>query len=187
MVAAVAVANLLAGQPDPRVTIAGATAEQHEMAEWAIGRFEAVGLTLPRIEIRFHVDHDSCHGHLAYYGGGVADMCYVHADPMAARSLLHEMAHGWLDVNVTGVARDRFLALRGLTTWNGKQVPWDERGFEQGAEIIAWAIGDQGEGVLMPSIPNNAPQQLVDTFELLTGRRFPELSARTRWHGSAQG
>ncbi len=91
------------------------------------------------------------------------------------------------NVNVTGVARDRFLALRGLTTWNGKQVPWDERGFEQGAEIIAWAIGDQGEGVLMPSIPNNAPQQLVDTFELLTGRPLPELSARTRWHGSAQG
>lgn len=77
-----------------------------------------------------------------------------------------------------GPARDRFLDLRGLTTWNDDRVAWEERGFEQGAEIIAWSLGDQGEVILMPSIPNNERPQMIEAFEVLTGEPFPDVSAR---------
>ena len=44
------------------------------------------------------------------------------------------------------------------------------RGFEQTAEIVAWAIGD---GVITPSIPDNDHATLVADYELLTGSPPP--------------
>jgi hypothetical protein len=167
--------------PATGVTIVGGTPDQREMARWAIARFEAEGLTLPRLEIRFQTSRDSCRGHLAYYHDGIADMCGAHTDLMAGRSLLHEMSHGWLERNVTGTERDRFIELRGLKTWNDQNVVWDERGFEHGAEIMAWALGDQSDGILTPSIPDNDPDQLAAAFRQLTGTPLPELQNWMRW------
>ena len=62
--------------------------------------------------------------------------------------------------------RDRFLEFRGLRTWDASTADWDDRGYEQGAEIVAWALGD---GYLTAQIPDNDPEQLVAGFELLTG------------------
>lgn len=179
VVAMVATMTLGAGQRG--ITIVAGTPEQREMVRWAVSRFEAEGLTLPRLEIRFHPSRNGCSGRLGYYHDGVADICRVHTDQMASRELLHEMAHGWLDVNASGSERERFLALRGLATWNDSGVEWEERGFEQGAEIMAWALGDQGDGILMPSIPDNDPDQLAVAYRRLTGRPLPELQDWMEW------
>jgi len=42
------------------VTITGGTDEQSTIAEWALGRFEAAGLELPPMEIRFHTERAAC-------------------------------------------------------------------------------------------------------------------------------
>ncbi len=55
------------------VTVSGGTAEQRELARWAIGRFEATGLELPPIEIRFHSGGSGCRGHLGYSRGEIVD------------------------------------------------------------------------------------------------------------------
>ncbi len=177
VVVAAVVVSLAGGGSQTGIAIVGGTQEQRDLAQWAIGRFQSSGLTVPALEIRFHVLLDDCRGRLGYYADGVVDVCGTHVNQMASRTLLHEMAHRWLEVHVTGAARDRFLDFRGLTTWNDRHVDWDERGFEQGAEIIAWGLGDQGGGILMPSIPNNDRPQLVDAFEMLTGASLPEPSA----------
>ena len=127
---------------------------------------------------------EGCRGRSGYYSDGVASFCLAHLDTMAARTLLHELAHGWVEHNVTGWERERFLAIRGLSTWNDQGVEWDARGFEHAAEIIAWAIGDQSDGTLAPSLPRNSPEELADAYETLTGRSLPEIEGWMTWHAS---
>ena len=44
------------------------------------------------------------------------------------------------------------------------------RGYEHGAEIIAWAIGER---ILTAQIPDNDVVQMGDAYRLLTGRPIP--------------
>jgi hypothetical protein len=169
------------------VDVVGGTAAQQEMALWAVSRFEAVRLTLPSLEVRFHGDRDACGGRLGLYVDGVVHECREHTNLWASRELLHEMAHAWLDANLTEADRDRFLRLRGLATWNSRDAAWDERGYEHGAEIIAWAIGDQADGIYTPSIPDNGPGELAEAFRVLTSRPFPRLTPDALWDESPRG
>ncbi len=175
MLVAVIVAGTIgsASPAEGSLTVAGGTVDQRSMADWVIGRFESAGLELPPLEVRFHADRDSCHGRIGYYDAEVAHLCLMRATTDSSRTALHEIAHRWLEVNVTGIERDLFLQLRGLRTWNDKGAGWEERGWEQGAEIIEWALGEQGDGTRLPSIPNNDPVQLRAAYELLTGNPMP--------------
>ena len=139
---------------------------QQELARWAVARFERAGLDPPTVEIHFHGDASGCGGHLGYAKDGRVDVCTVLVNEMARRNLLHEMGHIWIDQNVSRADRDRFLELRGLRTWNASTADWEERGYEQGAEIMAWALGNR---ILTAQIPDNEPAQLEAGFELLTG------------------
>jgi hypothetical protein len=150
----------------PQVRIYGATAEQVELGRWAVRRFEAEGLVAPPIEIHFHGDARGCSGHLGFAKEGRVDVCTTLVNAMARRTLLHEMSHIWLDVNTDASVRERFLEFRGLREWNAATDPWQERGYEQGAEIISWVIGER---ILGAQIPGNDSVALEASFELLTG------------------
>jgi hypothetical protein len=176
VVGTVAALSLGALHAEPGMAVIGGTSEQQAMGRWAIGRFAAADLTLPPLEIRFHADQRSCQGRLGYYLDGVADVCGTHTDLMAHRLMLHELAHGWAEANLTSDLRARFLELRGLRTWNDNGVDWNQRGFEHAAEIMSWALADQGTGILSPSLPNNSPRELADAYELLTGNPMPRPS-----------
>lgn len=80
------------------------------------------------------------------------------------------MGHVWIGENVTDSVRERFLEMRGLRAWNETTVPWDDRGFEHGAEIIAWSLGNRS---MAPSIPDRDPVRLAAGFELLTATPVP--------------
>jgi hypothetical protein len=177
----VGLAAVLLQAPVPSFGVAGGSPEQRRMVTWAVERFAAAGLTLPPLEIRFHAAKDGCGGRLGLYDDGVVDVCRRHADFWAARVLLHELAHGWLDANATEATRDGFLELRGLATWNDRAVDWEARGYEQGAEIIAWAIGDQSGGIYAPSIPDNEPRRLAIAFRALTGAELPTVDESEIW------
>ena len=98
------------------------------------------------------------------------DVCTILENETARRNLLHELGHIWIDQNVSQADRDRFLELRGLWTWNASTVDWGDRGYEQGAEIMAWALGDR---ILTAQIPQNDAARLAEGFELLTGAETP--------------
>jgi hypothetical protein len=140
--------------------------EQMELARWAVARFENAGLKAPAVEIHFHSDASGCSGHLGYAKAGEVDVCTVLVNEMARRNLLHEIGHIWIDENVDEALRERFLELRGLRSWNAWRDPWDERGCEHGAEIMAWVLGTR---ILTAQIADNDPSQLGAGFELLTG------------------
>jgi hypothetical protein len=175
-VAAMVALTIAMTRVNPETRITGGTPSQQEMARWAIGRFEAAGLSLPSLEIRFHPTPNGCDGRLGGYADGTADLCGTHVNLMSRRTLLHEMAHGWVGSTVSAGLKARFLRLRQLESWNDPGVDWQERGTEHAAEIIGWALCDQGTGTQLPSIPRNAPDQLADAYQLLTGRPLPELS-----------
>lgn len=177
LVAAIALSGSVTSRPSeasaPRgIMITGGTAEQRELASWAITRFEAAGLELPPVMIRFNAGGNGCDGHLGYSRDDVVDVCSTLVNAMSRRIVLHELAHAWAAVNVTGAARERFLRLRGLDVWNDVAVPWNERGFEHAAEIVGWAIGER---ILTPTLPNVAPKQLAEAYRELTGDPLPTL------------
>lgn len=150
----------------PNVDVNGATSEQLAMVRWAVGRFEAAGLKPPAVDIDFHGDGSGCGGHLGFARQGQVDLCTVLVNAMARRALLHEMSHAWLDQNVDADVREPFIDLRGLTSWNASGDPWALRGYEQGAEIVSWAIGER---ILSPQIPDNDPEKLELAYRSLTG------------------
>lgn len=159
-------------------TVVGGTPQQVKMVRWAVGRFEAAGLTLPSLEIRFHGDFEGCGGNLGFYRGGGVDVCRVSANLMARQILLHEMSHGWAEANVTGRRREAFLEVRGLQTWIGDDTPWGERGGEHAAEIMAWYLGDR---ILMPTVPDNGPEQLEGAVAVLLGGDLPSYTTGVLW------
>ena len=173
-VAAMVALTLAMSSIDTETRITGGTPAQQGMARWAVGRFTAVEMDLPSLEIRFHEDRAGCGGRMGFYRDGTADVCGVHVNSMSRRTLLHEMAHAWVDANVSADLEARFLRLRQLETWNDHSVDWEERGTEHAAEIISWALDGQGTGTDRPSIPMNDPNHLADAYELLTGRPLPE-------------
>jgi hypothetical protein len=154
--------------------ITGGTPAQQAMARWAVGRFEAERLMLPSLEIRFHRSTNGCEGRLGGYSNGTADLCGEHVNWMSRRTLLHEMAHGWVEATASSDLKARFLRLRQLETWNDHDVDWEERGTEHAAEIISWALDGQPTGIQQASIPRNDPDELAAAYELLTGRPLPE-------------
>jgi hypothetical protein len=156
----------------PNVEVTGAT-DQLAMARWAVWRFEIAGLEPPVAEIAFYRGYSGCGGHLGLARQGEVDVCTTLVDAIARRALLHEMGHIWLDQNLSEPERERFLEVRGLHAWNDSSDTWALRGYEQGAEIMAWALGER---ILTPQIPDNEPIQLARGFELLTGSAPPEYT-----------
>jgi len=150
----------------PGVVVVSDDMAQQELARWAVARFERAGLDTPTVQIRFHADRSGCGGHLGYARDGRVEVCTVLVNEMARRNLLHEMGHVWIDQHVSRSVRNGFLERRGLQYWNVASDPWEDRGYEQGAEIMAWALGTR---ILTAQIPGNDPAQLEAGFELLTG------------------
>lgn len=173
---AMAAMTLAMNRIDTETRVVGGTPAQQAMARWAVERFSAGGMDLPSLEVRFHRASTGCGGRMGSYRDGEADICGTHVNSMSRRTLLHEMAHAWVDANVSADLEARFLRLRQLETWNDHAVDWEERGTEHAAEIISWALDGQGTGTERPSIPRNDPEQLAAAYTLLTGQALPAPS-----------
>jgi hypothetical protein len=146
------------------VTVLGGSPEQLALVRWGVRRFEDAGLRLPELEVRFHPDRSDCNGYAGYYRVSGVDLCGSLVNLMTRRNLLHEMAHAWTEANLGPEERERFLEIRGLSSWNGGAVPWVERGFEQAAEILGWYLGDR---VLSVTLPDNGAEQLEAAVAVL--------------------
>ena len=84
---------------------------EQALVDWARGRFEEAGLSLPEIEVRFDPTRELCHNNDGLYRGDadgphVVTICTRDSDTFAAqlerrRTLLHEFGHVWDTVNLT--------------------------------------------------------------------------------------
>lgn len=155
------------------------------LTEWALGRFDRAGLVLPPLVISFHDDRPGCGGNFGLYRSGASaqvDICGFNWDRFvvtAKKTMLHELAHAWIQPALTESAQERFLDLRGLSTWGDDEFPWEEQGSEQAAEIIAWALMD--EDLQLTRFRNVDPVSLSEAYAQLTGS-LPTLRLQGMLH-----
>ncbi len=185
---ATAVSSLAPPQPHPTVetrTISGSFGAElepnhEELVDWARTRFEDAGLELPEVDIQFHSNIMVCNGRVGIYHANSDLIVMCRVDKM---SMLHELAHVWARSGLTDGDRSKFVALRGLSTWNDHSLAWAQRGTEHAAEIVTWALMDRNMLIpstianagasqrtwRLPTIGNSDPDQLAAAYELLTG------------------
>ena len=156
------------------VAIEGGSPAQRAMTLETSDRFRETGLGEPTVRIRFHDAREACDGRTGRALNGTVDLCGIHTNELSRRTVLHEMAHAWIDAHVSVGLEERFLRLRQLETWNDHDAEWEQRGSEHAAEIVEWALAGQGLGTELPSIPDNDPPQLAEAYQLLTGGPLPD-------------
>lgn len=153
------------------------TDAERTLIDWATLRFVSAGLTPPSVVFVFHPSTIDCYGHVGLY---YAKSDTLHVCRLDKPTILHELAHAWLDENLTTATIATFVTSRDLTTWNGAEESWELRATEHAAEIIAWAlldrnrlvrwVGEDGEeSYRLLTVPRSSPAELADGFELLTG------------------
>jgi Zn-dependent peptidase ImmA (M78 family) len=180
--------ELLTSSPSPSrertpITLSGAVvAEDERLISWAVGRFRDAGLALPEIDVVFDPSGETCEGASGRFmddeDGMLVALCTSQQGLTLTNrvAILHELAHAWLSRSTPVPVQTNFLDLRGLETWNDPNHPWHERGFEQAAEIIAWALMDQE--VWMYRIRPNDSDSLQAGYQLLIQSRWSNASIR---------
>jgi hypothetical protein len=145
--------------------------------DWALDRYETAGISLPPFTIEF-AGPDGCNGStaIAIQSEPMPQviMCAeltTSKDLVLKRTMLHEIAHIWAAEAIDQATKASFLTLRGLETWGSRDVPWHERGSEQAAEIMTWALIDRE--LLMATLADHDPDDLAAGYELLTGTPVP--------------
>lgn len=111
-----------------------------EAVAWGRSRFFAAGLIPPQVGFVFHDDTMECRLRRGLYHHSTRTVEICNLNP---ETLVHELAHAWVDANLTDVAKADFMRHRGLRVWNDHSVPWAERGTEHAATIVAWGIEEK--------------------------------------------
>ncbi len=146
------------------------------VVDWAAARYAAAGLVLPDdMVITFHDSSESCGGNKGRCTpseGHRIRICQNNPDPALEllhrrHVVVHEMAHMWIDVNVSEATAAAFMNLRGADNWNDREQDWFDRGTEQAAEIVA--IGLLDERPAFVNLRDASCASLTGGFELLTG------------------
>ncbi len=141
------------GAPEPAWSgLNSLSVDEREIVRWAHGRFLLVGLEVPDVEIVFHPHSGDCNWNEGTYRSGdetrridvcVPDHGTSHSDLQRRRTVMHELAHAWDDVNLTEDDRDMLLPVLGAQEWYGPDLDWTTRGVERFAETIVWGLYDQ--------------------------------------------
>ena len=152
------------------INIVAVTDHQAEIAAWALGRYEAAGLELPPLTIEFlNPTPTGC--------GNAAGRAHIDESPIRIEIcwsnpfiLLHELAHIWEASNFPEAKHSTFNAMRiNVESWASPDVPWNQRGREHAANIIAWGLLEQPFPISR-TYPNN-PDQRRDAYHYLTGKQ----------------
>lgn len=154
-----------------RVTVRDATPSQVIRLGEALQAFEAAGLDLPNLEIRFFTDDETCGAeHGLFYTSD--DAWHIHICPTEVDSVYeHELAHAWELAHVTDAQRRAFMRMRGYTSWSDGDLPWGERGVEGAASVIERGVA----GLPLPPVLGREEVSRMRAYELLTGRPAPVL------------
>jgi hypothetical protein len=145
------------------VRVVADTIENAERVETALDRFEAAGWPLDNLEIRTDAQ-GGCSGHAGVHfmedDHHVVEVC---ADTDWV--IYHELGHVWSALYLDDADRRAWVELRGLDAWS--DAPYDERGTEHAANIIAFGLSDvfHAPGSNLP----NDKESLVEAFTWLFG------------------
>lgn len=140
-----------------------------ERLDWAMARFEVVGLELPTVSVSFHSDLSPCDGHRGLFRG-LTDVARIAVCDPTRHIILHELAHAWLAYTTGDTTKAALLEYWELETWSDPSVDWTERGSEKAATALAFSLGD------LPADPSSSLLRYLCSYELITGKPFPQAS-----------
>ncbi len=146
-------------------TIHTETVEQHDLATWALDRFEQAGLKLPPVEIHLHEDRAECGGN----NGSLTDSNgagYVIHSCGVDFTLLHELAHAWDMHTLDDGTRAGLLEIAQADTWNNSEN-WNLAGGEHAANVIAWGLMD--ERINQTRTRPYDHNSMLEAYDILTG------------------
>jgi len=148
-----------------------------ELIDWGKARYANAGLELPEVTVVIFDSLEQCNGRVGRYDSvtNILWMCQLDGDTM-----LHELAHAWVDLNLTEADHAEFVALRNVDAWNDRSEPWGTRGTEHAAEVIVWALSYSDKTVVwvedgiterrLLTINDSTPERLAEAYEQLTGQ-----------------
>lgn len=139
------------------------------LGRWALARFDAARLRPPPIEIHMHRDRDACLGHRGLFHAGEMRVDVCTAEELV---VLHEIAHAWTHVNVPDRVRSAYVDAGGFESWDAPGTSWRNRGSEDAADTIAWALLE--ESIAMPT-PDGPIAGMNARYRLLTGADAPRI------------
>jgi hypothetical protein len=173
------------------VELVNAEPIHEEFTSWLFDRFLESGIGVPEVAAVWYPPAPECDelGGLAiesderYAGRHTVVICWS-ADRLeyedsasgwnqgAAALGLHEIAHIWMVDHLTDDVRDAFNELVGLSTWRAADTKWAERGVEQAAFTIPWAITGAEDAVWPVYFGREKPtcEELTERYRLLTNR-----------------
>ena len=157
------------GVATPGPTVHADDAALGELAEWALGRYENAGLNPPSVEIYLHSADAPCQGNRGIFNAGLERVDVCVDDPMVA---LHEIAHAWTHENLSPTRRAEYVAAGGFDSWDDADTSWLDKGSENAADTIAWALLERPIKMLTPDGPI---AQTNEAYRLLTGSDTPRL------------
>ena len=140
-----------------------------DLARWALGRFEAVGLEVPPIEVHMHRDQTPCLGHRGLFHAveGRIDVCTD--DELV---VLHELAHAWNHVNTSEETKAAYVSSGDFVSWDAPGTKWADRASEDAADTMAWALI---ESPIENPTPDGPLARTNERFRLLTGIDAPRI------------
>jgi hypothetical protein len=163
--------------PEPKPTQSGVSPAAQELIDWGGAQYADAGLELPDVTFMIFDSLQQCDGRVGRYDAlsNILWMCQLDSDTM-----LHELAHAWVDLNLTEADHSDFVALRNLDSWNDRSQLWKTRGTEQAAEVLVWALSDLDKTVAwvedgiadrrLLTISDSSPERLAEAYEQLTGQ-----------------
>ncbi len=127
------------------------TADELLLIEEVRSGFEAAGLTIdPAVTVGLYRTPEACKGNMGLYLPNAEPqvrVCWTHEDAgvehrLRAQALTHELAHAYIDANVSEPLQQAYLEFNGLESWRAGAVAWEDRGTEHAAELVTWAVLD---------------------------------------------
>jgi len=150
------------------IKLYNSTPEREALVVWSFERFGALGLAAPEIDKIIFEPSRLCAELTGLTRQGAAGNTVYHCvheitcdssscdrfTNLAKLSMLHELAHPWLEANIDPQRRQTFLDLTNTVSWNDESADWDERGVEWAAEILAWGVLDRPMELLRLGFPS---------------------------------
>ncbi len=153
------------------------TTEDQAAYDSVIATFTAAGFEVPVFRAEFHATEDGCQGFRGLHVAGddgvaTIHVCATHSDSKIqaswrARTLLHEVAHAWIDQNVTEDTKASFIETRGVDNWADGSQGWEHRGTEHAAEVLMWGL-QGGEYEIDFRLDGDTTDELTTAFAALT-------------------
>lgn len=155
----------------PHITVRADSDDELSQLTEALTAFSEAGLDLPDLEITFFDSPEECRDAKGRFNPNTTPWRISICTMEIASIVDHELAHAWIEANVTSAERDAFLALRDLDGWLDADVPWNQRGGEWAAVVVQQGVS----GLPLPPTLSDEHRLRLEGYELLSSRPAPRL------------